>query len=205
MTSTLLKTLALLYKMQADDQAALERDLLDRRKAAWRSALREKAREYGCTTAAPRDPSGRDLSELRAMSADDAKSIAATWNRDVERQLQRLFDANPRGNRYYYYSRMEAWAAERATWKNAQIALMTEQSTRFYAQDRFRQENGLRGVRYLFVGPAPVCEICVRHFAAGLVDEAYVRRNPAPVHIGCPHEWKEQAGGIIPCGEMWVG
>jgi hypothetical protein len=100
---------------------------------------------------------------------------------------------------------MESWSKQRAAWKEPQIALQTEQTTRFYAQDRFRQMNGMRGGQYVFIGPPPVCGVCVGHFAAGIVDEVYVKRNPAPVHIGCPHEWKEMPISAPPPNELWLG
>jgi hypothetical protein len=202
--SDLLRIIGLLYQMQAADIATLERDLLQRRKAAWRQALSECGQRYG-STRPPNPPSREDLAELKRMCREDARSIATTWNRDVERQLQKLYTANPKGNRHYYAKQMEAWAQKRAVWKNPQIALQTEQTTRFYAQDRFRQMNGLRGGQYVFQGPPPVCGECVGHFAAGLVDEVYVHRHPAPVHIGCPHEWYALPLKAPPPRELWLG
>lgn len=204
MPTQLVQVISLLYRMESDDIKPLEADLLDQRKAAWVGALAEKAREYGCD-GVPRPPSGRDLEELRAMSREDAASIAATWNADVERQVEALYAANPRGNRRYYAANMERWAAERATWKAPSIALNTAQQTRFYAQQQFRRNNGLRGGRYRLVGVPPVCRICMRHFAAGLVDEQYVQRNPAPIHVNCPHEWREMKDQRVPCDELWIG
>ena len=204
MPTELIQVMSLLYRMQSDDIRQMQDELLERQKQAWRTALSEQARQFGCN-ASPNDPSGSDLRELRAQSNEDARSIADTWNRDVERQLERLFDANPRGNRNYYAANMEQWAAQRATWKSNQIALQTVQVVRGFAQQRFAQENGLRGNRYLFVGPPPVCSVCVRHFAAGVVDQRYVDRVQIPVHPGCPHEWRLQTAQRLNCSEIWVG
>ena len=201
--SALLTVLALLYQMQEADIRALAEELLERRKAEWRTALTELARQHGCNRTGE-SPRLGDLDMLRRMSLDDARQIAKTWNRDVSGQLRKLYDSNPRGNRFYYYSNMEKWATARAGWKNPQIAIQTAQTTRWLAQNRFRELNGIRAY-YVFTGPPPVCAVCVGLFGAGVVSEGYIQANPAPVHIGCPHEWKEVRPERIPCSEMWVG
>lgn len=203
MASNLLTILALLYQMQVADIQELAAELLERRKAEWRSALTEMARQHGCNRVGE-SPRLGDLEALRRMSLDDARQIANTWNKDVERQLRTLYENNPRSNRYHYFRRMEQWAAERAAWKNPQIAIQTAQTTRWVAQNQFRAMNNIRAA-YVFTGPPPVCGTCVSLFAAGVVDERFIQTNPAPVHIGCPHEWREVRAERIPCADMWVG
>lgn len=200
----LLQTIALLYRMESADTEALTDDLLERRKVDWITAMSEEAQRHGCNQRGEA-PRRNDLSELKAMSAEDARSIADTWNRDLERQLVKLFEANPRGNRQYYFSNLERWASERDRWKLPQIAIQTAQTTRAYAQNRFREVNGLRGGRYVFSGPAPACEICVREFAQGIVSEQYVQRHPCPRHVACPHEWQQLRPERVVCDELWVG
>jgi len=203
MTSNLLTILALLYQMQEADIQALAAELLERRKAEWRTALTDMARQHGCNRTGE-SPRMGDLAELRRMSLDDARQIAKTWNKDVISHLRTLYRDNPRGNRFYYYSNMETWAQARGAWKNPQIALQTAQTTRWYAQNRFRAMNSIRA-RYVFTGPPPVCAVCVGLFGAGAVSERFIQTNPAPVHIGCPHEWRELRPERIPCADMWVG
>jgi hypothetical protein len=202
--SRLTDVISLLYRMEDADIAALANELTTARARAWRLALTEEARKMGCTGAA-KSPAGQDRIQLEGMSRKDAESIANTWNRDVTRRIEALYRANPRGNRNYYFSNLERWARERAVWKQAQIAMQTEQTTRFYAQRRFRVNNGITGGRYVFTGPAPVCRVCVREFARGVVTESYIRTHPAPRHIGCPHEWTQIATQRIPCNEIWLG
>lgn len=202
--SNLLRIIALLYKMTPDEVKALSAELLTQRKAVWADALRTEAQFYGCNKT-PNAPSGADLRELKALSDEDAKSIAATWQRDVERQLVKLFNANPKGNRYYYRKNMEAWAEQRATWKSPQIALNTETVTREYARSRFRDMNLTADQRYIFTGPAPTCKKCVRQFAAGVVTLAHTRRFPCPIHINCPHQWKPATRTRLDCATIWVG
>lgn len=201
--SRLTQIIGLFYRMEREDVAALADQLLDQRKHAWTTALTELAREMGCDRS-PRAPSGGDLAELKRMSREDARSIAKTWNKDSQREIERLYEANHRGNRYYYAKRMEQWAAERNTWKAPQIALNTAQQTRHVAQQAFYKANGL-GKQYVFDGPPAVCEECVGHYAAGVVDQKYVDTHPAPVHINCPHWWKALPRERIPCSELWLG
>jgi hypothetical protein len=200
----LLQTIALLYRMESADVTSLTDDLLERRKADWITAISEESNRHGCTRRGEA-PRLQDLAELRDLSEQDAKSIAQTWNRDLERQLTKLYNANPRGNRFYYFSNLERWAGERDRWKLPQIAIQTAQTTRAYAQNRFREVNGLRGGKYIFSGPPPVCEICVNEFAQGVVSEQYVQRHPCPRHIGCPHEWQALRPDRLNCNDIWVG
>lgn len=204
MSTDLIRIMALLYRWQPEEIQVLEDELLERRIQAWRTALSEQARQFGCNRAA-NDPSGGDLRVLRAESGVDAAGIVSTWNRDVERELQRLFDANPGGDRTYYASNMETWADTRNTWKSRQVGLQTVQTTRAYAQSRFREENELRADRFLFVGPPPVCRRCTELFAAGIVDQRFVDRNPVPIHVLCPHEWQLQTAQRLDCRNIWVG
>ena len=201
--SRLLQTLALLYKMQPADVTTLSDDLYARRQIEWMTAMSAEARRHGCSQLG-QPPQRQDAAELRRMADDDATSIANTWNKDLERQLIKLFEANPRGNRNYYFSNLERWASERDRWKLPQIALQTAQTTRFYAQQRFRTENGVRG-RFIFTGPPPVCKICVREFAQGVVSERYVLNHPCPRHVGCPHEWEQLRPERLACDAIWLG
>lgn len=203
MPTNLTRVISLLYRFQAADVDTLTNQLLDQRKQAWNTALRELATRHGCTQP-PRAPSGDDLAELKAQAKADADSIAATWNGDVERQVERLFEANRRGNRNYYAANLERWSAQRETWKSPQVALNSAQTTRFYAQQQFYRLNGIER-RYVFVGAAPTCRDCVTRFAAGIVDQNYVDRYPCPRHPNCPHEWQTVNAEQLPCEDLWLG
>ena len=202
----LLRVLKLLYHQDAQDVKALADTLLVQRKAAWEAALRAEAAQYGYT--GPVNPPRReDLRELKQMCKEDAQSIVRTWNRDVDRQLARLYDTNRRGNRFYYAKNMEAWAAQRDVWKARQIATYTEFSTSSYAQQRFRQMNGLRGGSYVFDGPPPVCDDCRVLYGLGVVGQEVVDANPTPRHVNCEHFWR-----LLPVTtvapkprDLWVG
>lgn len=185
--SDLTRIIALLYKMTDEDQQRLTTDLINIRVVMWQTALESEARRYGERIDA-NPPSGEDYAELRRMSERDAQSIVNTYNREVERQVERLFKENPRGNRHYYASNMEKWAARRTRYKQAQIALNTDVSTTELARRRFYEES-FNASRYIFTGPAPTCRDCSRRFGAGVVEKAYTEKYPTPRHISCPHSW----------------
>lgn len=203
--SQLIQTMLLLYRWQPQEVDDLESDLEDRMKGIWRDVLRARANEHGCPAGSVNDPRGRDLREIRAMAHEDAVSISNTWARAVENQLNRLYNANPRGNRNYYSSNMERWATRRGRWKNLQIGLATEQRVAWYASDRFRQENGLRGQLYLYAGPAPVGDECKDRWANGISNEGYIQAHPTPAHPNCPHRWIPVNPINIGCEGLWVG
>lgn len=202
--SRLTQIISLFYTMRADDTARLEAELLEARKRAWATALRNEARAFGCGQT-PQPPSLRDLDELKTMSREDAASITATYNRDAQKAVEALYAENRRGNRYYYARRMELWANERQTWKGPQIAVTTDTQTSEYARRRFREMNLDGRERYVFSGPAPTCRDCSRRFAAGIVDAAYVRRYPCPRHPGCPHTWRVVNPPKLDCADLWLG
>lgn len=203
--TTLQRVIRLGFEMQTEDRDDLAQDLLKQRAQSWRQAIEGEARKVGVTRAA-RGPSGRDLDELRQMSKDDAQSIYNTYNRALENEIKRLFAANPRGNRNYYIKNLEQWASNRARWKDRQIALHTDKTARYHAQQRFWDVNGARERRYRFDGPAPVCDDCAEMFAAGEVDQRFVDQNPTPLHPGCPHSWKTLSFKLnVSKQDIWMG
>lgn len=200
----LIQILLLLFSMQDDDITQLSTSILDQRKKVWIDTINEQARRYGCTRASASPPRKNNLRDLKRMSDKDAKGIAKTFNRDLERELKRLYAANPRGNRNYYYRNVNLWITARNVWKGMQIALNTETVTREYAIDQFRLNNDLRG-KYLFVGPEPVCEDCAKLFSMGQVSEAVKGRYPNPQHVNCLHSWQLVGGQRVDCRDVWVG
>lgn len=200
------RVIRLLYQMQSADVDQLAARLLEMEKRAWRTALAEKARQYTGRALSPRDPSGADLRVLKDWAQADAESIAKTYNRAVEKQLNKLFEQNPRGNRTYYAKHMEAWSASRSEWHSNLVASTTVQKTRAYAKDRFAQMNNLRAPGYFLAGPPPVCDVCNEAQAAGVVDYAYTQRVPMPNHPLCEHEWEEAtAGRRLKPSDLWLG
>jgi len=198
------RVMRLAYEMRADETAVLAREIERQRAAAWVDAIRTEARRLGSKANIPL-PRGESLDLIRRQSITDARSITNTYNRDLEREIVRLYGANPRGNRNYYISNIERWHAERAAWKNRQIALMNDKSARQWAVQAFIEQNNVR-TQYRFAGPAPVCDDCAEMFAAGKVDQAFVDASPAPLHPNCPHAWATVgAKAGVPVNQLWVG
>jgi hypothetical protein len=196
------RRLSIAFALDADSLTA---SILKQRSETWRATLTEDARAAGSGKTG-QGPSGGDLSELSRLSRRDADSIANTFDRELNNQIDRLYDANPTGDRAYYVRELTNWAEQRADYKDRQIANMNRQTARSYAQERFEVMNKVGDALSLFVGPPPREPVCAGHFAAGLVDAQYVAANRTPIHIGCPHSWERQQSVIgVPIEEIWVG
>ncbi len=200
------RIMRLAYEMQPEDEQELSRAILSQRTRAWRDAIQEEAAKLGVRRRA-NAPSGADLDTLRQMSQEDARSIRRTYNADLEREIRRLFDENPRGNRTYYTSRLDAWYEKRRAWKDKQIALWNNKTARHEATEQFKALNGIRGAKSVFTGPAPVCDDCADKFAMGEVEQRVVDRYPTPLHLGCPHSWvvTQMPRPDVPLNELWMG
>lgn len=205
MASKLTRIIAFLYKMQDSEIQALQDDLLRQMSRAWQKGITDEARRFGCPAARGNAPRGNDLADMKRLAKRDAESIGKTWNRDVERQVEKLYQANPRGNRQYYISNMQRWVEQRNAYKAPQIALMTETNIRQLARSRFWDENNITA-GFKLVGPPPVCKVCSQLIARGTVSKAVKEKNEAPVHIGCTHEWNavNTKPSRIPCQQMWI-
>lgn len=202
--SALTERLIELYSYTQDEIDALVRVINERRRATWINALADLVEVHGCSQL-PGTPKGVDSKELRQMSVADAESIARTFNRDLARTVERLYKANPRGNRTYYASNLDEWAAARDQWKSLQIALNTDSTARYYAMKRFYEMNPNLAQRFVASGPPPVCKICIRIFAAGVVDFDYVESQPLPAHLYCPHLYQTLVPIKADCQQLWLG
>lgn len=195
----------LAYGMRADEQAVLARNIEDQLRGAWVDQMRLEARSVGSKKPIP-FPSGSTLDVLRRQAITDARGILATYNSDLEREIRRLYDANPRGNRNYYMRNIEDWHTRRQAWKDRQIALANDKRARHMASQEFVSANQIQAPTFRFDGPAPACDDCGAMFAAGEVDQDFVDRNPAPLHPNCPHFWTRVSGRLgVPLEQLWVG
>jgi hypothetical protein len=199
------RRLALAFEFTLPDAQTLTTSILAQRTETWRVTLTSEARAAGSSKVGI-GPHGRDFSELSRMSRTDARSIVNTFNRELNNQIDRLYDANPDGDRAYYIRELTVWSDKRAAYKDRQIANQNRATTRTYAQQRFNEENKSGEALYLFAGPPPREPVCAGHFSAGLVDRTYVERNPTPIHINCPHDWEVQVTRIgVPLERIWTG
>jgi len=170
------------------------------------TALREKARQYYGKSLTAYDPVGDDLKHLKDRARWHAESITRTYNRQVESQLNKLFSANPRGNRNYYAKAMEAWVKKRNAWHPDAVAGGIVGETREYAKARFLEMNRIRPRGFVLSGPSPVCDECMAALAAGVVTLEYTQRVRMPNHWRCDHEWEELPGAKVPpLRDVWLG
>lgn len=198
------RRLLVAFEFAPPDEQTLAEIIYQHRARVYQLAMTEQARASGSRKRGLL-PRGADAQYLRDVSLDDARSIRNTFNRDLERQIEKLYAANPAGGRDYYVSNLTQWADDRAAWKDRQIALMNEKTARFYAQQRFKDMNRIAG-EYLFDGPPPVCDDCVDKFALGRVGQREVDVNPTPLHQNCPHEWKLINARLgVSASELWTG
>jgi hypothetical protein len=192
------------YAYDGSDTDKLIRQLNERFRATWINALQDLARVHGCNQYPP-TPKGVDARYLRQLAERDATSISNTFNRELRTQIEKLYAANKKGNTRYYTSNLAKWQAKRDTWKVYQISLATDSAARQYAFTRFYAENPDIARMFVASGPPAVCKICMRLFAAGLVDYTFTQRNGFPAHINCPHLWKAAAPQKVECARLWVG
>lgn len=202
--SRLTEAIALLYRMESADIRQLEAQLLEARKRAWANALQGEAQRHGCNKS-PSAPRREDLAELKRLCREDAQSIADTYNKAVEREIERLYGTNPRGNRQFYFSNLERWSRQRDSWKLQQIALNTNTTATEYARQRFREQNYSGKERYRLVGASPVCAVCTRLLGMGFVSESVITLNPMPAHINCGHSWEIIKPPKLACQDIWLG
>lgn len=197
------------FSMKQEDINLIEADILKQAKSAWLDAISLEASLWGCPSAVPNSPRLGDLDFINNLAETDAISIANTFNVDLERRLIQLYNARPRGNRYYYLEELEIWSAARYVWKSKQIAINTEQEVQWYGRDRFRQMNGLRGGLYFYGGnPRFVSETCQRRNRAtleGKTNEEYIQKEQYRPHGNCPHLWLPLNPTQQDCTKIWVG
>lgn len=192
------------YAYDESDTAKFTRQLTERRRATWINTLSELASKHGCNRLAG-TPKGADAKKLADDSKADAESITNTYNNDLRRAIEKLYEQNRRGNQQYYISNLKKWQTKRDTWKVYQIALATDTTTRQYAFSRFYAENSALNRSYVATGPPATCKICIKLFAAGVVSYEFTQMNPFPAHINCPHSWKSAAPIKAVCDSLWLG
>lgn len=199
----LIRRLSLAFEFAVTDEDALTESIYNQRAETWRATMSEEARAAGSNKTG-RGPNGRDRDYLRRESRNDAQSIRRTFNRDLASQIHQMYDAGLRGRGEFVIA-LNTWAQRRSEWKDRQITNQNRGTARAYAQERFNAENSGEAL-YLFSGPPAREPICQGHFNAGLVDRTYVKRNPCPIHINCPHTWEVQITRIgVAQGQIWVG
>jgi len=182
------KLVHLASRMDQFDVDEIRTRLLRERRRIYASELEAQAAMVGCPGRRADLTNGPILSELNTMCQTDAISIVNTYNYDLAAAIIRVRSDTPRANRFTYASRLDVWREKRKIWKDAQITLYTEGSTRSLAQQHFYQHNGNMGKAILEPRKA-VCPVCQGWIERGEVPLRVALNTIVPVHVNCPHLW----------------
>lgn len=201
------KLVHLAMRYTSEDAERLRVELLRARRRAYEAELTAQAARVGCPGRRGNLGSGASLSQLNAMSQQDAASIVNTYNYDLAIATANIGATTPSANRHTYAKRLKAWDAERAGWKAAQIAQYTENSARSLAQSDFYKFNqAVLGVAELTPQTA-ACPVCQGWIARGQVPLRVATYNAPPYHVNCPHRWITAPEKVAKdqCPLLWMG
>lgn len=201
--SRLTDILLLLYRMDESDTAKIAKQLNERMRASWVNHISDLAKKHGCSQLG-QTPKGADAAKFRADAKRDAESIVRTYNRELEAEIKRIVKDNPKANRNTIAKRLASWKKRRDGHKIWAIGLNTDANARQLAFQRFYQNNPQIRRQFVAAGPPAVCRICLRIFAAGIVDFEYTQRNPLAAHYACPHFYRPVAPQRVECAKLWV-
>lgn len=201
--SKLTDVLFLLYSMDEADTARTARILNERYRATWINHLSSLAKAHGCSQLG-KTPKGADAAKFKADSLRDAESITRTFNRELAAEIARIVKDVPTANRNTIAKRLATWKKLRDSHKIYSIGLNTDGNARQYAFTRFYQMNAQIRQQFVAAGPPAVCAICIKIFAAGIVDFEYTQSNHFPAHYNCPHFYRNVAPAKVECEKLWV-
>jgi len=190
--------------MGTSETESLRVEILRQRRRIYEDELNLQAANVGCPGRSARVGNGPVLTELNEMSASDAQSIVNTFNYDMAIAIANIRQTTPTANRVTYRARLRKWMAKRAGWKNNQIAIWTENSTRARAQQDFYRMNGTLGAATLLPQKA-ICPVCQGWINRGEVPLQVAINNPAPYHNNCPHLWDINPEKAANCALLWMG
>lgn len=206
--SQVMKLVHLAAREDEFDQEAIRSELLQQMRTFYNDELTLTAARFGCTGRTGLVTNGPILSDLNDLAARDAESIVNTFNYDLAVAIAHIRQEHPRANRHHYAYYLREWHANRASWKDGQIAMMTEGNARNLAQQHFLAHNGLTGATAHMLPLRAVCPICQGLVARGETPVRIAYANPTPVHVNCPHKWyitPDRELGPDLCAMLWMG
>lgn len=203
--SKLTDILFLLYSMDEADTARTARILNERMRASWINHLSSLAKAHGCSQLG-KTPKGADAAKFKADSLRDAESITRTFNRELQAEIARIVKDVPTANRNTIAKRLATWKKLRDSHKIWSIGLNSDSGARQYAFSQFYLRNPDIARGWVAAGVPPTCKLCIRIFAAGIVDFAYTQTHPLgrDIHINCPHYYRAVAPVKTECSKLWV-
>lgn len=176
------KALAKALRWTQEEIDELADEFLDHKTFVWVETITDLLREHGADVSEDDvDVSDDILAALRAEAREHAGFVVESFNRDLERFLQRNADT-PRAQLLGDY---EAWANDRASARAEMVAITEAYSAHADATLAFYQAQGVEpdyDFDHSHAGEdAPSCEIC----------EALEANNPHPharvIEVGVPH------------------
>lgn len=177
-----------LYAMTDADIRQLEASLFEQLRASWLAQLGTLATQHGAPNAIPM-LRGAEYERLQAKAHEDAVSIANTYNRELRSQVEAIARRNPNATREDYIATLASWGRERGERKSITIAIATMLWAAALGLELFITRNNLANQLFKAIGATPVCEICIRIVAAGVVSYQFTQDNPLPSHVNCAHEY----------------
>jgi hypothetical protein len=176
------------YEMTDADIAALEFAIFEQLRMAWIEQIRNLATQHGAPNAIPM-LQGAELARIQQKAHDDAVSIAATYNRELRSQVEAIYRRNPTADRSVYVEVLNSWGRERGERKTLTIAIGVILWAAQYGLTVFITRNNLESQLFKAVHGTPVCVICIRIVAAGVVSYQFTQDNELPAHPNCYGEY----------------
>lgn len=208
-SSRVMRLVHLAARMDETDEAAIAGEIFREKRDAYEDQLTIEAANVGCAGRVGRTPPDV-MSEMRAESDMEAKSIINTYNYDLAHAIRHIRQEVPTANRHVYAYRLRKWEEERTVWKSRQIALWNttkwvDRATRdFYENNKHLLLEG-----YAIVQPQQfaVCDVCKSWVNRGRVTMEEAKRMSWPAHLNCPHHWvyHYDRRKKVDCDELWVG
>jgi hypothetical protein len=174
----------------------------------YEAELGNLALQMGCPGRSGQLTNGPILSDLAEIFQAHAASIANTYNYDLARQINNLYEQNHRGNRHYYAAHLRGWDAIRKELKDPQIDMMTAGVAIAKAQEHFFQMNGDLLAIAVLEPTTAVCPVCQGWIERGEVPAWEAVSSPPPYHVNCPHTWRFKRADKLPteqCELLWMG
>jgi len=196
----------MVFEYHQPDVDALHGVLFEQARLDYGAAMAAEARAAGYPVQGVRVFDQRVLADLDRRANFASRSIATTYNRDLRREIGRIAADAPKGNRWVFAKRLDAWEKGRASWKAEQIAYSEMGETINQAQMDFVHMNGL-APRARVVPETGQCAYCEELAGEGWMDFATAEGLGLPAHPGCIHslELDYDTASLPPLGDLFVG
>jgi len=176
--------------------------------------LANKVREVGCDPGRVRLEESEELTYLRRRADESASLIVDTYNKNLRSAVEKIvveYAAAHEGslagmNRNVLAYRVRQWEADRAVWKDKQIAVTEATFAAHRTVTQFLLLNAIEA-RIFIVPVASVCDICAEYVRNSPYTPSQAANIILPAHPSCPHtESIIYDRSTIPgCENLWRG